>query len=86
MRLLAVLLLVIGCGVPSPLDGEAIEWFGHWCDPSEVTACGQLRIAHGGWCEPITAMSAECVLPCGTTCDDAGGICSTEGVCYARPS
>lgn len=78
-----------GCSAPDPLDGlealdvsDAVQYFGAPCNPAHLTACGKLRLVEGGWCEPVSPTRAECVLPCGPTCDEVAGVCSTEGVCW----
>lgn len=80
--LLWAMLTLTSCGVGLP--GRGLDQLGEPCDPERAPLeCHPLVELAGGWCD---RRIGECVIPCGADCEHVDGICSTEGVCYARPT
>ena len=90
MRWIAFAVVLLACSSSPEADlglsrEDARKVWGAECDPKELTACGILQFSEGGWCdsEHTNGARPECVIQCGERCDEWGGICSTEGICFA---
>lgn len=86
MRTLLLTLLLTACSLPTDAVELPSQDWGEPCNPVRLSSCAELAATLGGWCSgQVNSVHSQCVIPCGQTCEQWGGLCSTEGECWRKP-